>query len=305
MDGDRRAKRSRSSPASLPFSAMAMWRASARRWPEIGKDAAHLSRPQRTGHGPCGHRLCQGQQPPAHDGLHHLHRARRHQHGDRRGRRPCRPPAGPAAARRHLRQPPARSGAAADREFRDPTISANDCFKPVARFWDRITRPEQLAREPAPGDARADRSRRLRPGGACLPQDVQAEAGEYPESFFDRRIHRLRRPGPDDTSWRTRSASLRKAKAPIIIAGGGVHYSEAAAALADFAGRRGIPVAETQAGKGALPWTHELNIGSIGVTGSAASQRARAQGRCNPCRRLAPAGFHHRLRRRCGQRCAG
>ena len=92
-----------------------------------------------------------------------------------------------------------------------------------------------------------------------------------PEGFFERRLHHPRRPGPDERELSEAIAALRKAKAPFIIAGGGVHYSEAAAALADFAERRGMPVGETQAGKGALPWTHALNMGSIGVTGSAAS----------------------------------
>jgi 3D-(3,5/4)-trihydroxycyclohexane-1,2-dione acylhydrolase (decyclizing) len=155
--------------------------------------------------------------------------------------------------------------------FSDPTISANDCFKPVARYWDRITRPEQLlASLPQALRVLTDPAE-CGPVVLALPQDVQAEAGEFPESFFERRIHRPRRPGPDRHELADAAAALHKAKTPMIIAGGGVHYSEAAGALADFAGRRGIPVAETQAGKGALPWTHELNMGSIGVTGSAAS----------------------------------
>ncbi len=152
--------------------------------------------------------------------------------------------------------------------FGDPTVSANDCFKPVARYWDRITRPEQLLSSllrvlTDPADCG--------PAVLSLPQDVQAEAAEFPESFFARRLHRRRRPGPDEQELALAATELRKAKAPLIIAGGGVHYSEATAPLAEFAQRHGIPVAETQAGKGALPWTHELNLGSIGVTGSAAS----------------------------------
>jgi len=155
--------------------------------------------------------------------------------------------------------------------FGDPTISANDCFKPVSRYWDRITRPEQLlASLPQAMRVLTDPAD-CGPVVLSLPQDVQAEAGEYPESFFERRIHHPRRPGPDERELGEAVAALRKAKAPFIIAGGGVHYSEAAAALADFAERHGMPVGETQAGKGALPWTHALNMGSIGVTGSAAS----------------------------------
>jgi len=155
--------------------------------------------------------------------------------------------------------------------FSDPTISANDCFRPVARYWDRITRPEQiLASLPQALRVLTDPAD-CGPVVLSLPQDVQAEAAEFPESFFARRLHRLRRPGPDAQDLAAAAAMIRKSKTPLIIAGGGVHYSEAAAALADFAERHGMPVAETQAGKGALAWTHDLNLGSIGVTGSAAA----------------------------------
>jgi 3D-(3,5/4)-trihydroxycyclohexane-1,2-dione acylhydrolase (decyclizing) len=155
--------------------------------------------------------------------------------------------------------------------FGDPTISANDCFRPVARYWDRITRPEQLlASLPQALRVLTDPAD-CGPVVLSLPQDVQAEAAEFPESFFAWRLHRQRRPGPDAVELEMAAAAIRKAKAPIIIAGGGVHYSEATAGLADFAERHGIPVGETQAGKGALAWTHQLNLGSIGVTGSAAS----------------------------------
>jgi 3D-(3,5/4)-trihydroxycyclohexane-1,2-dione acylhydrolase (decyclizing) len=155
--------------------------------------------------------------------------------------------------------------------FTDPTISANDCFKPVARFWDRITRPEQLLSSLPQALRVLTDPADCGPVVLSLPQDVQAEAAEFPESFFARRLHRRRRPGPDEQELAIAAAGIRKAKAPLIIAGGGVHYSEATAALADFAQRHGIPVAETQAGKGALPWTHDLNLGSIGVTGSSAA----------------------------------
>src|SRR5882724_11450382 len=155
--------------------------------------------------------------------------------------------------------------------FGDPTVSANDCFKPVARYWDRITRPEQLLSSLPQALRVLTDPADCGPAVLSLPQDVQAEAAEFPESFFARRLHRRRRPGPDEQELALAATELRKAKAPLIIAGGGVHYSEATAPLAEFAQRHGIPVAETQAGKGALPWTHELNLGSIGVTGSAAS----------------------------------
>ena len=155
--------------------------------------------------------------------------------------------------------------------FSDPTVSANDCFKPVARFWDRITRPEQLLSSLPHALRVLTDPADCGPAVLSLPQDVQAEAAEFPEGFFARCLHRRRRPGPDEQELAAAAAKIRKARAPLIIAGGGVHYSEATTALADFAERHGIPVAETQAGKGALPWTHDLNLGSIGVTGSAAS----------------------------------
>jgi 3D-(3,5/4)-trihydroxycyclohexane-1,2-dione acylhydrolase (decyclizing) len=155
--------------------------------------------------------------------------------------------------------------------FTDPTVSANDCFRPVARYWDRIMRPEQLL---------ASLPQALRvltdpvdcgPVVLALPQDVQAEAADFPESFFAPRLHRLRRPAPDTGELARAIDCLKAAKAPLVLCGGGVHYSEAAATLAAFAERHGLPVAETQAGKGALAWTHGLNLGSIGVTGSAAA----------------------------------
>ncbi len=161
--------------------------------------------------------------------------------------------------------------------FGDPTISANDCFKPVARYWDRLTRPEQLLSSLPQALRVLTDPADCGPVVLSLPQDVQAEAAEFPENFFARRLHRRRRPGPDERDLAAAAAEIRKAKAPLIIAGGGVHYSDATAALADFAGRHGIPVAETQAGKGALAWTHDLNLGSVGVTGSAAgNEMARA-----------------------------
>jgi len=153
--------------------------------------------------------------------------------------------------------------------FSDPTVSANDCFRPVARYWDRIARPEQLL---------ASLPQALRvltdpvdcgPVVLALPQDVQAEASEFPEHFFQPQLHRLRRPPADAGELAAALDVLRSAKAPLVLCGGGVHYSEAAPALAEFVDRHGLPVAETQAGKGALPWTHPLNLGSIGVTGTA------------------------------------
>nr|WP_042444995.1 3D-(3,5/4)-trihydroxycyclohexane-1,2-dione acylhydrolase (decyclizing) [Azospirillum sp. B510] len=156
-------------------------------------------------------------------------------------------------------------------DFYDPTVSANDCFRPVSRFWDRIARPEQLM----PSLRRALQVLTdpvdCGPVTLCLPQDVQAEAFDFPRSFFERTIRRVRRPEPDRDELAAVAAALTGAARPLIVAGGGVHHSGACADLAAFAARHGIPVAETQAGKGALAWDHPCNVGSIGVTGSSAA----------------------------------
>ena len=153
--------------------------------------------------------------------------------------------------------------------FGDPTISVNDCFRPVSRWWDRITRPEQLI-ESLPQAMRvltdpAD----CGPVTLALPQDVQAEAYDYPAEFFAERVWRIRRPPPDPAQLADAAAALKRARAPLIVAGGGVHYALAEGTLADFAARHGVPVAETQAGKGALAWDHPCAAGAIGVTGGA------------------------------------
>jgi 3D-(3,5/4)-trihydroxycyclohexane-1,2-dione acylhydrolase (decyclizing) len=155
--------------------------------------------------------------------------------------------------------------------FADPTVSANDCFRPVARYWDRITRPEQLLASLPQAIRVLTDPAECGPVVLALPQDVQAEAAEFPESFFAPRLIRPRRPAPDADELGAAVGRLKAAKAPIVVCGGGVHYSEAAGDLAAFAKRHGLPVAETQAGKGALPWTHRLNMGAIGVTGTAAA----------------------------------
>ena len=155
--------------------------------------------------------------------------------------------------------------------FADPTLSANDCFRPVARYWDRITRPEQLLTSLPQALRVLTDPADCGPVVLALPQDVQTEAADFPESFFASRLHRPRRPAPDATELAEALRSLKAAKAPLLLCGGGVHYSEAAAELGAFAERHGLPVAETQAGKGALAWTHPLNLGSIGVTGTAAA----------------------------------
>lgn len=155
--------------------------------------------------------------------------------------------------------------------FGDPTVTANDCFRPVSRYWDRITRPEQLlASLPRAVQVLTDAAE-CGPVTLCMSQDVQAEAFDYPEAFFAPHVTRPRRLAADPAELAVAVELLRGAQRPLIVAGGGVLYSEAEATLQAFAARHGIPVAETQAGKGALPWDHPCNAGSIGVTGASAA----------------------------------
>ncbi|MEN3374766.1 MAG: hypothetical protein V7604_121, partial [Hyphomicrobiales bacterium] len=162
-------------------------------------------------------------------------------------------------------------------DFADGTVSANDCFRPVSRYFDRITRPEQII------TALPRAIRVLTDPAACGPvtlalcQDTQAEAYDYPESFFAERIWEPRRTRPDARELAEATRLIAAAKRPLIVAGGGVHYSEATAELAALAERHDIPVAETQAGKSALPFDHPLNMGAIGVTGTSAANSLAAK----------------------------
>jgi 3D-(3,5/4)-trihydroxycyclohexane-1,2-dione acylhydrolase (decyclizing) len=161
--------------------------------------------------------------------------------------------------------------------FGDPTISANDCFRPVSRFFDRILRPEQLLHAlPAALRVLTDPAE-CGPATIALPQDVQAEAFDYPVAFFRTRLHRPRAPEPDARELAAAAALLARARRPLIIAGGGVKYAGAEAALARFAAAHGVPVAETQAGKGSLAWEHPANAGAIGVTGAASANALAAR----------------------------
>lgn len=155
----------------------------------------------------------------------------------------------------------------------DYTIAATDCFKPVSKYWDRIVRPEQLMT--AALNAMRVLTDPAETGAVtlALPQDVQAEAYDYPEAFFDKRVHVIERHRPSEEALRRAAEAISAKRRPIIVAGGGVRYSGAEAELAAFAERFGIPVAETQAGKGVLPWNHPLNVGGIGVTGGLAANR--------------------------------
>ncbi|HEY8382226.1 MAG TPA: 3D-(3,5/4)-trihydroxycyclohexane-1,2-dione acylhydrolase (decyclizing) [Microvirga sp.] len=155
--------------------------------------------------------------------------------------------------------------------FSDATISANDCFKPVSRYFDRIARPEQII----PALQRAMQvltdPAECGPVTLALCQDTQAEAYDYPESFFAERVWAPRRIRPDADELASAVSLLKAAKKPVIVAGGGVLYAEAEGALADFASRHGVPVAETQAGKSSLVHDHAANLGAIGVTGTGAA----------------------------------
>lgn len=156
-------------------------------------------------------------------------------------------------------------------DWGDGTVSANDVFRPVSRYFDRITRPEQII--PALNRAMQVLTDPAECGPVTLSlcQDVQAEAFDYPESFFAERVWTPRRPEPDRNELEQAVTALKAAKKPVIIAGGGVLYSEAAGALKAFAEAHGIPVMETNSGKSSLPHDHPLNMGSVGVTGSSAS----------------------------------
>ena len=152
-------------------------------------------------------------------------------------------------------------------DWGDGTITVNDTFKPVTRYFDRITRPEQLLT--ALPRAFRTMTDPAECGPVCLSfcQDVQAEAYDYPVSFFEPKVWRQRRIRPDEGTLAEVADLIRAAKRPVIVAGGGVHYAQATEALAAFAEAHNIPVTETQAGKSALPWDHPLNLGPIGVTG--------------------------------------
>jgi len=160
--------------------------------------------------------------------------------------------------------------------FTDGTVSANDCFRPVSRYFDRLVRPEQIL------DALPRAMRTLLDPVSCGPvtlafcQDTQAEAFDFPEAFFRPRVWAVRTQPADPREVDELVHLLKAARSPLLICGGGVLYSGAEAALAAFAESTDIPVAETQAGKGALAWNHPCNLGGLGVTGSSAANAAAA-----------------------------
>jgi len=152
----------------------------------------------------------------------------------------------------------------------DQTITTNDCFKPVSRFFDRIMRPEQLLTS-LPQAIRV-LTDPVDTGTVTIafPQDVQTMSWNYPERFFEEKIHFLRRQHADENQLKSAVQMILKAKKPVIIAGGGIHYSLATKELEDFSNNLLIPIGETQAGKGAIPWENPMNVGSVGVTGGSA-----------------------------------
>ncbi|HEY3085892.1 MAG TPA: 3D-(3,5/4)-trihydroxycyclohexane-1,2-dione acylhydrolase (decyclizing) [Candidatus Dormibacteraeota bacterium] len=156
-------------------------------------------------------------------------------------------------------------------------VSVNDAFIPVCRYFDRIQRPEQLI--PAALAAMRVLTSQAETGAVtlALPQDVQTEAFDYPEAFFDRRTWHISRPLPDSSQLEQAAAMVRESRRPLIIAGGGVIYSEATEVLARLVHGTGIPVAETQAGKGALPFDHPGALGAVGATGTPGANRVAAE----------------------------
>src|SRR5262245_51049812 len=156
-------------------------------------------------------------------------------------------------------------------DFHDGTVSANDCFKPVSRYFDRIVHPAQLLTALPRALTVLTDPALCGPVTLALPQDVQTMAWDYPEAFFAPRPFRFDGLPPRADELADAAAALAKAKRPLIVAGGGVLYGRATTALAAFADRHGVPVAETQAGKGSLAWDHPLQQGAIGVTGSTAA----------------------------------
>ena len=150
-------------------------------------------------------------------------------------------------------------------------VSVNDCFRPVSRFWDRINRPEQLISSALAAMRVLTDPAETGAVCLCLPQDVQAEAWDWPEDFFGRRVWRVRRPAPEPDVLADAADLLHGARRPLIVSGGGTIYAEATEALRELVEATGIPVAETQAGKGSLPYDHPSSVGAIGATGTTAA----------------------------------
>jgi len=158
-------------------------------------------------------------------------------------------------------------------QFHDLTISTNDVFKPVSKYWDKINRPEQLMT--ALLNAMRVLTDPVNTGAVTisLPQDVQGESYEYPHGFFKKRIHRIERTLPTDSMIKDAVEAIKSAKKPMLICGGGVKYSEAEGTFKEFSETFNIPFGETQAGKGAISSDHSMNLGGLGTTGNLAANR--------------------------------
>ncbi len=161
--------------------------------------------------------------------------------------------------------------------YGNPSISVNDCFKPVSRYWDRITHPEQIISSLPQALATMLDPADCGPAFIGLPQDIQEIAYDYPEVFFTRTVHKIARPRPDTDQLARAVAALKAARKPLIISGGGVRYSGAEAIVAEFAADHGIPIVETMAGKGALVHSHATYAGPLGVTGSTSANNMAAE----------------------------
>lgn len=162
-------------------------------------------------------------------------------------------------------------------DFGDPSVTANDCLKPVSRFFDRVHRPEQIFGALEGALRVLTDPVECGPATIALPQDVQTESVDVPDGFFEPRVHRLGRRPPDPKALEEAAALLKTARRPLLVAGGGALYSGAANDVRAFADGFGVPVAETQAGKSTLPADHPFNVGGIGVTGTAAANELAAE----------------------------
>ena len=161
--------------------------------------------------------------------------------------------------------------------FQDPTMTVADAFKSCTRFWDRITHPAQLMVSLPQAIATMMDPATSGPAFIALPQDIQAVAYDYPEVFFDKKIHRSPRPRPDQDSIAEAAEILKSAQQPMIVSGGGVFYSDAVATLTSFAEKHGIPVTETIAGRSQMLHDHKLNAGPLGVIGSSSANAIAAE----------------------------
>ncbi|HCV87034.1 MAG TPA: 3D-(3,5/4)-trihydroxycyclohexane-1,2-dione acylhydrolase (decyclizing), partial [Deltaproteobacteria bacterium] len=161
--------------------------------------------------------------------------------------------------------------------FQDPTMTVTDAFKSCTRFWDRITHPAQLMVSLPQAIAAMMDPATSGPAFIALPQDIQAVAYDYPEVFFDKKIHRSPRPRPDQDSIAEAAEILKSAQQPMIVSGGGVFYSDAVATLTSFAEKHGIPVTETIAGRSQMLHNHKLNAGPLGVIGSSSANAIAAE----------------------------